>query len=250
MKKKPIVVSMGEPSGISSEIIIKAWKFRKKFNLHPFFVVDDNQKIEKMIDFLNLNIKTQIINDSSETIKYFSNKLPIYNIDKKIDFELGKPNVKNSDVILQSIRTSFDFVSNNKAMGLLTLPICKKTLKRSGFKFNGQTEFIGNLSKKKFGHNNEEIMILSTTKPEDNGKNLIVGLVTTHIPLKNIFKYLTKNKIEEKLLIFYESLKKIWKIKKPIIGVAGLNPHSGEDGLIGIEEKNLIKPIIDNFNKT
>ena len=72
---------------------------------------------------------------------------------------------------------------------------------------------------KKFGHNNEEIMILSTTKPEDNGKNLIVGLVTTHIPLKNIFKYLTKNKIEEKLLIFYESLKKIWKIKKPIIGV-------------------------------
>ena len=101
-----------------------------------------------MIDFLNLNIKTQIINDSSETIKYFSNKLPIYNIDKKIDFELGKPNVKNSDVILQSIRTSFDFVSNNKAMGLLTLPICKKTLKRSGFKFNGQTEFIGNLSKK------------------------------------------------------------------------------------------------------
>ena len=47
MKKKPIVVSMGEPSGISSEIIIKAWKFRKKFNLHPFFVVDDNQKIEK-----------------------------------------------------------------------------------------------------------------------------------------------------------------------------------------------------------
>ena len=91
--------------------------------------------------------------------------------------------------------------------------MCKKTLKSSGFKFNGQTEFIGNLSMKTFNHSNEEIMILTTRKPLDKGKNLIVGLVTTHIPLKEIFKHLSKNKIEKNFSIFYDSLKKIWKIK-------------------------------------
>ena len=105
-------------------------------------------------------------------------------------------------------------MSNKNALGLLPLPVCKRTLKISGFKFNGQTELIGDLSKRKFRHKNDEIMILSTTKPADKGKNLIVGLGTTHIPLKNIFSFLTKKKIEEKLLIFRDSLKKIWKIKQ------------------------------------
>ena len=249
MKKKPIVVSMGEPSGISSEIILKSWKQRHKYKLYPFFIVDNIQKIKKMINYLGLNIETQMINDPCETNEFFNYKLPIINIGEKIEFELGKPNKKNSEIILKSIKKSFDFLSNKKALGLLTLPVCKRTLKISGFKFNGQTELIGDLSKRKFRHKNDEIMILSTTKPADKGKNLIVGLVTTHIPLKNIFSFLTKKKIEEKLLIFRDSLKKIWKIKQPRIGITGLNPHAGEEGLIGSEEKKIIVPIITKLKK-
>ena len=194
MIKKPIVVSMGEPSGISSEIILKAWKHRNKYKLPPFFVVDDVKKLEFMINYLQLDVKTKIINDPDETLDCFQKKLPIFNLNKKVEFQLGKPNKKNAKLILHSIKKSFDFVSKKKAIGLLTLPVCKKSLKSAGFKFNGQTEFIGDLSMKTFNHNNEEIMILSTTKPVDKGKNLIVGLVTTHIPLKEIFKYLTKKK--------------------------------------------------------
>ena len=77
MKIKPIVVSMGEPSGISSEIILKSWKHRNKYKLHPFFIVDNNQKINNIINHLNLNIETKIIKDPNETIEYFQNKLPI-----------------------------------------------------------------------------------------------------------------------------------------------------------------------------
>ena len=244
MKKKPIVVSMGEPSGISTEIILKSWKYRNKYKLYPFFIVDNIQKIKKMIEYLDLKIETQVINDPSEANNFFKYKLPIFNIDEKVDFKLGKPNKKNAKIILRSIKISFDFVAQKKALGLLTLPVCKRTLKSSGFTFNGQTEFIGDLSKKKFHHKNKEIMILSTTKPSDKGKNLIVGLVTTHIPLKRIFSFLKKKEIEEKLLIFRNSLKKIWKIKQPRIGITGLNPHSGEEGLIGDEEKKVIEPII------
>ena len=72
MKKKPIVVSMGEPSGISSEIILKAWKSRKKYNLYPFFLVDNIYKIERMINYLKFNIETQVIQDPNEAIECFS----------------------------------------------------------------------------------------------------------------------------------------------------------------------------------
>ena len=70
MKKKPIVVSMGEPSGISSEIILKSWKQRHKYKLYPFFIVDNIQKIKKMINYLGLNIETQMINDPCETNEF------------------------------------------------------------------------------------------------------------------------------------------------------------------------------------
>tara|TARA_B100001057_G_scaffold37477_1_gene33868 strand:- start:58 stop:1080 length:1023 start_codon:yes stop_codon:yes gene_type:complete len=246
MKKKPIVVSMGEPSGISSEILIKAWKQRKKYDLHPFFLIDNFERVNSLKKTLGLNFNSILINDPAEVCKHFSTHLPIYNIGKKIFFELGTPNKVNSTFIIESIEKSFDFVLDKKAKGLLTLPVCKKTLKMSGFKFNGQTEFIGELSKK-YSINDEEIMILSTTKPIDEGKNLIVGLVTTHMPLKKIFKILTKKKIEKKLEVFDNSLKTIWKINNPKIGITGLNPHSGEDGLIGFEEKKLIEPIVKKY---
>ena len=156
MKRKPIVVSMGEPSGISSEIILKAWKSRKKYNLYPFFLVDNVHKIKSVIDFFNYNIQTQIIQDPKEAVECFNTKIPIFNINGKIDYKLGKPNKINSKIILESIKQAFEFVSKKKALGLLTLPVCKKTLKSSGFEFNGQTEFIGNLSMKKFNNKKEE----------------------------------------------------------------------------------------------
>ena len=91
-------------------------------------------------------------------------------------------------------------------------------------------------------------MILSTTKPEDNGNKLDSRLSYNSSLLEYIFKYLTKNKIEEKLLIFYESKKNL-ENQKTNNWCSWFKCYSGEDGLIGIEEKNLIKPIIDNFNK-
>ena len=248
MKKKPIVVSMGEPSGISSEILIKAWKQRKKYNLQPFFLIDNFERVNSLKKILDLSFNSALIDKPSDAYKFFSTHLPIYNIGKRISFELGIPNKVNSSLIIESIEKSFDFVLDKKAKGLLTLPVCKKTLKMSGFKFNGQTEFIGELSKKKNSVNDEEIMILSTTKPIDSGKNLIVGLVTTHIPLKKIFRILTKEKIEKKLKVFNDSLKTIWRIKNPKIGITGFNPHSGEGGLIGLEEKELINPIIKKYS--
>ena len=247
MKKKPIVISMGEPSGISSEILVKTWINRKKKKLLPFFVVDDKSKIEFVINQFKFNAKIKLIKNPSETFDIFNNYLPVYDLGNKIKFKLGQPEKKNSKFIIDSLNKSFDFVKNKQASALVTLPICKRTMKQFGFNYNGQTEYVGFLARKLIDRSSNEIMILTTTKPIDSGKNLVVGLATTHIPLKKTFDKLKKNLLKEKIMIFNNSLKTIWKKKKPCIGVLALNPHAGEDGFIGEEENKVILPVIKDL---
>ena len=213
MKKKPIVISMGEPSGINSEILIKTWINRKKEKLLPFFVVDDKAKIELIINLFKLKAKIKLIKNPNETFEIFNNYLPVYDLGNKIKFKLGQPDKKNSKFIIDSLKKSFNFVKNKQASALVTLPICKKTMKQYGFNYNGQTEYMGFLSRKFIIQSSNEIMILTTTKPIDSGKNLVVGLATTHIPLKKTFNKLKKEKLKEKIIIFNNSLKTIWKKK-------------------------------------
>jgi len=247
MKTKPIVISMGEPSGISSEILVKTWINRKKKKLLPFFVVDDKSKIEFVINQFKFNAKIKLIKNPSETFDIFNNYLPVYDLGNKIKFKLGQPEKKNSKFIIDSLNKSFDFVKNKQASALVTLPICKRTMKQFGFNYNGQTEYVGFLARKLIDRSSNEIMILTTTKPIDSGKNLVVGLATTHIPLKKTFDKLKKNLLKEKIMIFNNSLKTIWKKKKPCIGVLALNPHAGEDGFIGEEENKVILPVIKDL---
>ena len=247
MKKKPIVISMGEPSGISSEILIKTWINRKRKKLLPFFVVDDKSKIEFVINLFKFDAKIKLIKNPSETLDIFNNYLPVYDLGNKIKFKLGQPEKKNSKFIIDSLNKSFNFVKNKQASALVTLPICKRTMKQFGFNYNGQTEYVGFLARKLIDRSSNEIMILTTTKPIDSGKNLVVGLATTHIPLKKTFDKLKKNLLKEKIMIFNNSLKTIWKKKKPCIGVLALNPHAGEDGFIGEEENKVILPVIKDL---
>ena len=249
MNRKPIVISMGEPAGINTEILVKTWISRKKNKIFPFFVIDNYFKVRSIINYFNLKAKIKTINNPSETFEIFNEYLPIYNIGNEIKYKLGLPEKKNSKFIIESLRKSFDFVKNGHASGIITLPICKKTMKQYGFNFNGQTEYIGHLSKKYIDPLSNEIMILTTSKPLDKGKNLIIGLVTTHIPFKKVVSQLSKKKLKEKIVIFHNSLKSIWKIKNPLIGVLGINPHAGEYGIIGEEENKIVSPVIKSLNR-
>ena len=252
MKKKPIVLTMGEPSGIATEIAIKSWLKRKKLDLPNFFLLDDFKKVDFINRKFNLKAKLVKISSAKEVNKYFSEYLPILDMEIKLKFILGKPNFKNSQYVLKSIDKSYDLFKKGDVSGLVTLPVCKKSLKKNGFNFCGQTEYLSSLATKKNKKKTNEIMILSTTRPEDKGTNLIVGLITTHVPLKDCLKNVNKKLIEEKISLFDSSLKKFWGVKKPKIAIASVNPHAGEGGLIGREEISLIKPVLNklksNFN--
>ena len=248
-KQKPIVITMGDPSGISAEIIFNSWLNKKLFSPISFFLIDDIYRLKKIRDFLKLNVPLSYVKSPSEVNENFSNFLPIISINKKINSQLGLPQKKNAKYIINSIERAVDFVIKGQASSILTSPICKKNLIESGFKYLGQTEFISKIVSKKYKKNFNEVMILSTTKPADNGKNLRVGLVTTHIPLKEVSKKIDKNLIIKKSESFISSLKKNWLIKKPIIGICGINPHSGENGMIGFEEKRIVIPAINYLKK-
>ncbi len=249
MPNKPIAVTMGEPSGIASEIILKTWLSRKKNKIHPFFLIDDLKKLEKINKTFQLNVKIHPIKKPSQTLKLFKYSLPVLDMKANLDFKLGNPNKKNCKFVIQSIIESLDLVIKKEACAILTLPVCKTTLKKSGFKFNGQTEYISHLCKKYFKKKNNEIMILSTNKPIDMGKNLIVGLITTHEPIKDFLKKINKRELIKKIYAFNFSLQKIWGFKIPKIGICSINPHAGEDGLVGNEENKIIIPVIKKLRK-
>ena len=241
---KPIVVTMGEPSGISSEIIIKIWKKRKVLGIPPFILIDDIQKLKKINNFFDFNVKFHELKKNDNVLEIFPKLIPVIDLKCNIKFKLGKPTSSNSRCVIKSINQAFELVYSKKVSSMLTLPVCKKMLKTAKFNYNGQTEYLSYLTKKKTLKKQSEIMILSTTKPVDNGANLIVGLVTTHIPLAKVKTYIKKEIVIDKILSFKNSLQKIWKINKPRIAILNVNPHSGEGGLIGNEESKIIAPII------
>ncbi len=248
--RKPIIVTMGEPSGISSEIIIKTWLKRKSLNVPQFILIDDLPKLKKINRILSLQANFQTIQRVEDASKVFNISLPVLDLKANISPKLGIPDKKNSKFVLQSINEAVKLILKNKVSGLLTLPVCKKTLKEAKFNFNGQTEYLSHLTKKITGKTCSEIMILSTTKPIDNGENLIVGLITTHIPFRQIHSTIKKKIICDKILSFKKSLTTIWKKKSPKIAITSINPHAGEGGLIGDEELKLLKPVIEKFRNS
>ena len=247
---KPIIVSMGEPSGISSEIIIKVWLKRDLYKIPPFILIDDLKKLNQVNSFFNLKANFKEVNKDIDIDQIFLRSIPVFDLKANIDFVPGKPDPKNSKYVLKSITEAFEFVCMKKSSRILTLPVCKTTLKKAKFNFNGQTEYLSYLASKKNNKKYAEIMILSTSKPVDGGKNLIVGLITTHIPLKRIHKFIDQESVYEKIIAFKNSLSTIWKIRSPNIGITSINPHAGEEGLIGTEEIETIKPIIQKCKKS
>ena len=112
--KKPLVITMGEPSGIASEIAIKSWIRRKKFKLPPFFLLDDFNKIEFINKKFNLNANLKRIESPKEVSKLFSKYLPILDMKINLKFKLGKPDSANSKFVLKSINDSYDLIKKKK----------------------------------------------------------------------------------------------------------------------------------------
>ena len=146
-------------------------------------------------------------------------------------------NKASGDYSVHSLLNAVNFLKEKKIEGLVTLPINKKNSQSAEFKFPGHTEFL-----KKSLNSKESMMIMYSNK-------MILGLVSGHIPLIKIKDYLNSKIISNKIELFINTLNKDFKIKNPKVALLGINPHSGENGLLGSEEIDIIDPLLIKFNK-
>ena len=227
---QPIAISMGEPGGINSEIILKTAKLTK---LPKFFLISDPNWVKECIDNLNINIRLNIIENLYDCKKNCINVLPIK---KKVRFGYKKSFKSNVPATIESLNTTIKLAIEKKVSGIVTLPIIKETLLNNGFEYPGHTEYLGKISGKK------PLMIMLN-------KNIKVATLTTHIPIASVPKKITSEALNDIIIILNKSLKNDFGIKNPKITISSLNPHNGENGEIGKEEINIIIPIVNKLRR-
>lgn len=234
MISKPIFVSLGDPSGIGPEVFIKAIKNPKiAQNLSRIILVSSPKVIEQSIRTIGIQQKINLISDIKNA-KH--NSINLLNVDGCKEFILGQPKNNNSAFIINCLSIAADLAHTYSA-SLVTGPLNKSIIQQHIQNFTGHTEFL------KYKFNASEVLMLMT-----NG-NLHLGIITTHIPLKDVSKSISKKLIKNKYRLLHNGLIDIFKVLSPRIAVLGINPHAGESGTIGEEEQNIILPAIKELQQ-
>jgi len=231
--KRPIIIILGEPNSISSEIFLKSLNYIKKTKIN-FIIIGNYSLLEKQANYLNfkINVKFKLSEiNSLENVKFnFIN----------VDYKQSKPfNLKtnSSDTFVkQCFEHAVILLKKKLAIGLINLPINKSKFTKN--KYKEITEYIAD----KTNNRNKENMLLFN-------ENFSVLPLTTHIPLKKVYKEISYKKIEKACKNINNFYLKTIKRKKFKIGILGLNPHNGENGYIGNEEKKIIIPAINKLKK-
>ena len=231
--KRPIIIILGEPNSISSEIFLKSLNYIKNTKIN-FIIIGNYSLLEKQANYLDfkINVKFKLSEiNSLENVKFnFIN----------VDYKQSKPfNLKtnNSDTFVKKCFEHAVILLKKKiAIGLINLPINKSKFTKN--KYKGITEYIAD----KTNNRNKENMLLFN-------ENFSVLPLTTHIPLKKVYKEISYKKIEKACKNINNFYLKTIKRKKFKIGILGLNPHNGENGYIGNEEKKIIIPAINKLKK-
>ena len=232
MISKPTFVSLGDPSGIGPEVFIKAINDKKlKQHLSKIILVSSSKVIEGAISAIGVKQKINLISDIKNAQP---DSINLINVDGCTDFVLGEPTLNNSEFIVDCLSKAADLAFTNSSC-LVTGPLNKSIIQKHVQNFTGHTEFL----KRKFNAN--EVLMYMT-----NG-NLHLGILTTHIPLKEVPNAISKDLIKNKYKLLHNGLMDIFKLASPKIAVLGINPHAGEFGTIGNEEQNTILPAIDEL---
>ncbi len=227
--EKILVISLGDPAGIGTEITLKALgSSRLNKNIQPLLVGCRNNICKTYSELIKCGIKN-IPNP---------NDLDIVDIPLEKDITAGIVNKHTGSASFKWLCNATEIVLEGKARALVTAPISKIAWHKAGHNFAGQTELLGKLSNKKTS------MLFTAISP-NNGWRFNTLLATTHIPLDQINNNLTKDLLTYKLDTLLNFCRKFKE--NPILQIAGINPHAGEEGKIGTEEQNLIIPILNKW---
>ena len=205
---KPILITMGEPAGIGPEVALAAFAhFGGKVKNHPLKLVGDAGIFASHKDAL---IPTRAT----------------------VTQTTGKPDIRNAASVTEAIQTAVSLCLDGEAAALVTAPIHKAVLNAAGFAFPGHTEFLAHLTGAR-----RAVMMLASDR-------LRVVPLTIHMPITQVSKAITKQAVFDTGEIILTALRRDFGILNPRLAVAGLNPHAGEEGVLGDEDGSVIAPAI------
>lgn len=224
MTNKKIAITIGDPAGIGPEIILKALDY-----------INNHDK-----KFLLIGNKEIFYREAAKTSTKLDN---IEIIDITCDIEnihTGISSIESGKLSYLALEMACNLANQGKISAIATAPLSKKAINMAGYHYSGQTEILETLLKNK--NNNQAEMFFVAG-------NFRVLLLTRHIPLSKIKESLTIERIISAIDALNKSLIKNFKINKPKIAICGLNPHAGEDGLLGAEEQEIIIPALNILRK-
>jgi 4-hydroxythreonine-4-phosphate dehydrogenase len=234
-----IGITMGDPTGVGPEIIVKVLSHKSTFRFcHPV-VLGDRNILERAIKLLNaplaVNEMETIAPENLQSGALNLVPLSAIPLDKA---GYGNPTKACGEGMVTYIKEAVRLTSEDAIDAITTAPISKKALSDAGYPYPGHTELLAELTGTR-----DYVMMLA-------GERLKVVLVTIHCSLQDVFHLLTTEKILKAISITHSTLKNFFGEKQPKIAVAGLNPHAGEEGLFGSEEKTIIFPAIERARQS
>ena len=236
-KALPLALTIGEPAGIGADLTLALWRRRAELELPAFYVVGEVDFLKRRARALGLDVPLAEA-APQEAGDAFARALPVEPLGLPITAAPGKPDETSAPAAIASIRRAVDDVMTSKAAAIVTNPIAKSVLTRAGFADPGHTEFLGRLAREATGKPATPVMLLWS--PE-----LAVVPVTVHMPLRQVFSTLSTALIVETGRIVAHAFKTRFRIAQPRLAVAGLNPHAGEDGTLGLEDLEIVAPAVE-----
>ncbi|NWF94197.1 MAG: 4-hydroxythreonine-4-phosphate dehydrogenase PdxA [Syntrophaceae bacterium] len=230
----PIIgITMGDPTGIGPEIIAKALSTKEVFQCcHPF-VFGDREVLSRTVERLGLKMTIEISEEPPQE-GYGPQRVflsPVTQLDADA-LQFGKPDKRCGRAMVKYVEEAVRCVMEGKVDAITTCPINKQAMNAAGFPFSGHTELLARLAQAP----SVAMMFL--------GSRWKIVLVTTHLPLKEVSRWITQDRVLSTIRMTEEGLKRYFGITHPRIAVLGLNPHCGEEGLLGDEETREILPAI------
>ncbi len=232
MSDLPLAVALGDPAGIGPEVVLESY-LRLKDSGRPFYVQGGAQVLAAAEEHRELNCPVVAISDPSEVTSAFADGLPVLK-GMDTDYSPGSPSDEGAALALHSLAEATRCVIEGKASALVTAPVSKSQLGKVGFDFPGQTEFLAAVC----GLAPEDAVMMLA------GPSLRTVPLTVHVALSAVSALLSQELITHKAQIVAASLLQDFGLQRPRLAIAGLNPHSGENGQFGNEEARIIEPAI------
>lgn len=238
MKNGKILVGIthGDINGVGYEIILKLFSEPMMLELCTPIIYGSPKVATYHRKAMELTTNFVTIQKADEAVEGRLNLVDCLTDEVKIDF--GQPSAESGKAALAALERAMADYREGLFDVLVTAPINKATIQGDGFHFPGHTEYI----QERAGEGREALMILMNDV-------LRVALVTTHLPIRDVAQAITKEAVMQKIRIFHEALRKDFNVSNPRIAVLALNPHAGDDGLLGTEERDIIRPALQDMEK-